>query len=195
MCRAALEALLTSEPSKTTKVMAIFDNEETGSQTKQGAGSPFLASVLRRMATAQSGSDEAFFQAVERGFMISADNAHAWHPNYPEKCDPTNRPKVNGGLLIKRHENYTTDGFSAGVLKDILNQAGVKYQEFAARSDMRNGSTLGKISLSHVSVPSVDIGMAQLAMHSANELCGAKDIDTMIEGMKSFYGADICFSL
>ena len=188
----SLKAFLNSANENAVRVYVCFNNEETGSCTMEAADSTFLSDVLERVSEAFS---KDVRQLLAASYLISADNGHALHPNYPEKCDPTNRPKVNGGLLIKRHENYTTDGFSAGVLKDILNQAGVKYQEFAARSDMRNGSTLGKISLSHVSVPSVDIGMAQLAMHSANELCGAKDIDTMIEGMKSFYGADICFSL
>ena len=101
MCYAGLEALLASQPTTTTQVLAIFDNEETGSQTKQGAGSPFLSYMLKRIALAQSGSEEAYYQAVERAFMISADNAHAWHPNYSEKFDPTNHPKLGGGPVIK----------------------------------------------------------------------------------------------
>ena len=106
MCYAGLEALLASQPTTTTQVLAIFDNEETGSQTKQGAGSPFLSYMLKRIALAQSGSEEAYYQAVERAFMISADNAHAWHPNYSEKFDPTNHPKLGGGpVMLCRIEN------------------------------------------------------------------------------------------
>ncbi|MBO5824133.1 MAG: M18 family aminopeptidase, partial [Prevotella sp.] len=121
MCFAGLEALLASSQADATKVLAIFDNEETGSQTKQGAGSPFLASIIKRIALAQSGTEEAFYQAVERAFMVSADNAHAWHPNYSEKYDPTNHPVLGGGPVIKFNaaQKYASDAVSAAVFAEI----------------------------------------------------------------------------
>ena len=127
MCFAGLEALLASPQADATKVLAIFDNEETGSQTKQGAGSPFLASILKRIALAQSGTEEAFYQAVERAFMVSADNAHAWHPNYSEKYDPTNHPVLGGGPVIKFNaaQKYASDAVSAAVFAEICCKAGV----------------------------------------------------------------------
>ena len=127
MCFAGLEALLASEPTETTQVLAIFDNEETGSQTKQGAGSPFLSYMLKRIALAQSGTDEAYYQAVERAFMVSADNAHAWHPNYSEKYDPTNHPMLGGGPVIKFNaaQKYASDAVSAAIFAGICEKAGV----------------------------------------------------------------------
>lgn len=127
MCFAGLEALLASHPTDTTQVLAIFDNEETGSQTKQGAGSPFLSYMLKRIALAQGGTEEAYYQAVERAFMISADNAHAWHPNYSEKYDPTNHPMLGGGPVIKFNaaQKYASDAYSASVFACLCKKAGV----------------------------------------------------------------------
>ena len=127
MCYAGLEAILSADLSDTTQVLAIFDNEETGSQTKQGAASPFLAFMLKRIGMAQSGSEEAFYQAVERAFMISADNAHAWHPNYPEKYDPTNHPMLGGGPVIKFNaaQKYASDAASAAVFASLCERVGV----------------------------------------------------------------------
>lgn len=127
MCFAGLEALLASQPTDTTQVLAIFDNEETGSQTKQGAGSPFLSYMLKRIALAQGGTEEAYYQAVERAFMISADNAHAWHPNYSEKYDPTNHPMLGGGPVIKFNaaQKYASDAYSASVFAGLCKKAGV----------------------------------------------------------------------
>lgn len=177
MCFAGLEALLAAPLTDTTKVLAIFDNEETGSQTKQGAGSPFLASMLKRIALAQSGSEEAYWQAVERAFMISADNAHAWHPNYPEKFDPTNHPVLGGGPVIKFNaaQKYASDAVSAAVFAEICREAGVPCQRFVNHSDVAGGSTLGNILASSIPLRGVDMGNAILAMHSCRETGSVAD--------------------
>ena len=177
MCFAGLEALLAVPLTDTTKVLAIFDNEETGSQTKQGAGSPFLASMLKRIALAQGGSEEAYWQAVERAFMISADNAHAWHPNYPEKFDPTNHPVLGGGPVIKFNaaQKYASDAVSAAVFAEICHEAGVPCQRFVNHSDVAGGSTLGNILASSIPLRGVDMGNAILAMHSCRETGSVAD--------------------
>ena len=177
MCFAGLEALLAAPLTDTTKVLAIFDNEETGSQTKQGAGSPFLASMLKRIAMAQGGSEEAYWQAVERAFMISADNAHAWHPNYPEKFDPTNHPVLGGGPVIKFNaaQKYASDAVSAAVFAEICREAGVPCQRFVNHSDVAGGSTLGNILASSIPLRGVDMGNAILAMHSGREAGSVAD--------------------
>ena len=158
MCFAGLEALLASEPTETTQVLAIFDNEETGSQTKQGAGSPFLSYMLKRIALAQSGTEEAYYQAVERAFMVSADNAHAWHPNYSEKYDPTNHPMLGGGPVIKFNaaQKYASDAVSAAIFAGICEKAGVPCQRFVNHSDVAGGSTLGNILASSIPLRGVD---------------------------------------
>ena len=177
MCFAGLEALLAAPLTDTTKVLAIFDNEETGSQTKQGAGSPFLASMLKRIALAQGGSEEAYWQAVERAFMISADNAHAWHPNYPEKFDPTNHPVLGGGPVIKFNaaQKYASDAVSAAVFAEICREAGVPCQRFVNHSDVAGGNTLGNILASSIPLRGVDMGNAILAMHSCRETGSVAD--------------------
>ncbi len=177
MCFAALEALLASEESDTTQVMAIFDNEETGSQTKQGAASPFLASLIKRIAMSQSGTEEAFYQAVERAFMVSADNAHAWHPNYGEKYDPTNHPILGEGPVIKFNaaQKYASDAVSAAVFSEICRKAGVPCQRFVNHSDVAGGSTLGNILASSLPMRGVDMGNGILAMHSCRETGAVAD--------------------
>ena len=176
MCFAGLEAMIATETIDTTKVLAIFDNEETGSQTKQGAGSPFLSMMLKRIALAQSGSEEAFYQAVERAFMISADNAHAWHPNYSEKYDPTNHPVLGGGPVIKFNaaQKYASDAVSAAIFAEICREAGVPCQRFVNHSDVAGGSTLGNILASSIPVRGVDMGNAILAMHSPCTAAGKR---------------------
>ena len=168
MCYAGLEALLSATGCETTKVLAIFDNEETGSQTKQGAGSPFLASMLQRICLSQGGTAESFHQAVERAFMVSADNAHAWHPNYSEKYDPTNHPVLGGGPVIKFNasQKYASDAISAAVFAEICREANVPCQRFVNHSDVAGGSTLGNILASSLPLRGVDMGNAILAMHS-----------------------------
>lgn len=189
MCFAGLEALLASQPTDTTQVLAIFDNEETGSQTKQGAGSPFLSYMLKRIALAQSGTEEAYYQAVERAFMISADNAHAWHPNYSEKYDPTNHPMLGGGPVIKFNaaQKYASDAYSASVFAGLCKKAGVPCQRFVNHSDVAGGSTLGNILASSIPLRGVDIGNAILAMHSCRETGSTADHEFCVKVFTQFY--------
>lgn len=189
MCFAGLEALLASPQADATKVLAIFDNEETGSQTKQGAGSPFLASIIKRIALAQSGTEEAFYQAIERAFMVSADNAHAWHPNYSEKYDPTNHPVLGGGPVIKFNaaQKYASDAVSAAVFSEICSKAGVPCQRFVNHSDVAGGSTLGNILASSIPLRGVDMGNAILAMHSCRETGSVIDHIYCVKAFTQFY--------
>lgn len=189
MCFAGLEALLASQPTDTTQVLAIFDNEETGSQTKQGAGSPFLSYMLKRIALAQSGTEEAYYQAVERAFMISADNAHAWHPNYSEKYDPTNHPMLGGGPVIKFNaaQKYASDAYSASVFAGLCKKAGVPCQRFVNHSDVAGGSTLGNILASSIPLRGVDMGNAILAMHSCREIGSTADHEFCVKVFTQFY--------
>ena len=189
MCFAGLEALLASEPTETTQVLAIFDNEETGSQTKQGAGSPFLSYMLKRIALAQSGTEEAYYQAVERAFMVSADNAHAWHPNYSEKYDPTNHPMLGGGPVIKFNaaQKYASDAVSAAIFAGICEKAGVPCQRFVNHSDVAGGSTLGNILASSIPLRGVDMGNAILAMHSCRETGSVIDHEYCVKAFTKFY--------
>lgn len=162
------------------------DNEETGSETKQGAGSSFLRDVIDRVCEA-IGADSR--RLLASGFMVSADNGHARHPNRPELCDPLNAPHLNQGVVIKSNaaQHYATDGLSAAIFTEICTRAGVPVQQFANRSDMRGGSTLGSISNTKVPLRTVDIGMAQLAMHSAYETAGTADFAYLTNAMRLFY--------
>lgn len=189
MCFAGLEALIAAPESDTTQVLAIFDNEETGSQTKQGAGSPFLASMLMRIARQQSGTEEAYWQAVERAFMISADNAHAFHPNYAEKYDPTNHPMLGGGPAIKFNasQKYASDAVSAAIFAEICRKAGVPCQRFVNHSDVAGGSTLGNILASTVPLRGVDMGNAILGMHSCRETGSVADHAYCVRTFTEFY--------
>ena len=189
MCFAGLEALLGTTDTDATKVLAIFDNEETGSQTKQGAGSLFLSMMLKRIAMAQSGTEEAFYQAVERAFMISADNAHAWHPNYSEKYDPTNHPMLGGGPVIKFNaaQKYASDAVSAAVFAEICRKAGVPCQRFVNHSDVAGGSTLGNILASSIPLRGVDMGNAILAMHSCRETGSVADHIYTVKAFSQFF--------
>ena len=189
MCFAGLEAMIATETVDATKVLAIFDNEETGSQTKQGAGSPFLSMMLKRIALAQSGSEEAFYQAVERAFMISADNAHAWHPNYSEKYDPTNHPVLGGGPVIKFNaaQKYASDAVSAAVFAEICRKADVPCQRFVNHSDVAGGSTLGNILASSIPLRGVDMGNPILAMHSCRETGSVADHIYCVKAFTQFF--------
>ena len=189
MCFAGLEALLAAKDCDTTQVLAIFDNEETGSQTKQGAASPFLAFMLKRIALAQSNTEEAYYQAVERAFMISADNAHAWHPNYSEKYDPTNHPMLGGGPVIKFNaaQKYASDAFSAAIFAGLCKKAGVPCQQFVNHSDVAGGSTLGNILASSIPLRGVDMGNAILAMHSCRETGSVADHEYCVKVFTQFY--------
>lgn len=189
MCYAGLEALIASDTTDTTQVLAIFDNEETGSQTKQGAGSPFLAYILKRIAMSQSHTEEAYYQAVERAFMISADNAHAWHPNYPEKYDPTNHPMLGGGPVIKFNaaQKYASDAVSAAVFAGLCEKAGVPCQRFVNHSDVAGGSTLGNILASSIPLRGADMGNAILAMHSCRETGSVVDHEYCVKVFTEFF--------
>lgn len=189
MCWAGIEAMIASDANDTTQVLAIFDNEETGSQTKQGAGSPFLSYMLQRIALAQSHTEEAYYQAVERAFMISADNAHAWHPNYSEKFDPTNHPKLGGGPVIKFNaaQKYASDAVSAAIFANICDAAGVPCQRFVNHSDVAGGSTLGNILASSIPLKGVDMGNAILAMHSCRETGSVIDHEYCVKAFTKFY--------
>ena len=189
MCFAGLEAMIATETVDATKVLAIFDNEETGSQTKQGAGSPFLSMMLKRIAVSQSGVEETFYQAVERAFMISADNAHAWHPNYSEKYDPTNHPVLGGGPVFKFNaaQKYASDAVSAAVFAEICREAEVPCQRFVNHSDVAGGSTLGNILASSIPLRGVDMGNAILAMHSCRETGSTVDHIFTVKAFTKFF--------
>ena len=191
MCFAGVEAMIgtTTETGDTTRVLAILDNEETGSQTKQGAGSPFLSYMLKRIALAQSGTEEAYYQAVERAFMVSADNAHACHPNYGEKYDPTNHPMLGGGPVIKFNaaQKYASDAVSAAIFANICEAAGVPCQRFVNHSDVAGGSTLGNILASSIPLKGVDMGNAILAMHSCRETGSVADHEYCVKAFTKFY--------
>ena len=189
MCFAGLEAMLAAHDTDTTQVLAIFDNEETGSQTKQGAGSPFLSYMLKRIALAQTNTEEAYYQAVERAFMISADNAHAWHPNYAEKYDPTNHPMLGSGPVIKFNaaQKYASDAASAAVFAGLCAKAGVPCQRFVNHSDVAGGSTLGNILASSIPLRGVDMGNAILAMHSCRETGSVRDHEYCVKVFTEFF--------
>lgn len=187
------KALIETEEFAGIPVCAVFDNEEVGSRTKQGADSDFLRSVLERISVGMGFDAEKHRAALAQGLMVSADNGHAIHPNHPEKADAVNYPKINGGIVIKYSANqkYTTDAVSAGLLKTLCRREDIPYQSFANRSDVEGGSTLGNISNAQVSMNTVDIGLAQLAMHSAMETGGVMDTEYLIRALRAAYGAGI----
>ena len=184
---AGMTALTESEAKDMINVCAVFDNEEVGSSTRQGADSSFLHDVLTRTGSALGASDSEIRAAIAGSFMVSADNAHALHPNHPDKYDAQNRVYMNKGIVIKHNaaQKYTTDAVSSARFAVICEQAGVPVQHFANRSDQPGGSTLGNISNTHISVETVDIGLAQLAMHSAYETAGAKDLNYLIRALSA----------
>lgn len=188
-----LKALLESHNPHDISVYACFDNEEVGSNTKQGAMSTFLKDTLKRINYALGKDSEAYYRAIAKSFLVSADNAHAVHPNHPEKTDTVNCAYMNKGLVIKESANqkYTTDAFSRSVLMQICATSHTPYQTFANRSDMVGGSTLGNLSNTQVSVHAVDIGLPQLSMHSSYETAGVKDTATTIETLKHYYSTNI----
>lgn len=192
----ATSAFVLANPEKSISVLFVADNEEVGSQTKQGAGSTFLNDVLSRIAQGLGFDPEDFKCMISRSMLLSADNAHAVHPNHGELADPTNRPVLNGGVVMKYNaaQHYTTDGVSAAIFREICKNANVKLQTFCNRSDMRGGSTLGNISNTQLSMNAVDIGIAQLAMHSSYETAGAFDTEQMILAMKEFFSTSLNFS-
>jgi aspartyl aminopeptidase len=188
-----LRGFIEGEVKSQVNVYCCFDNEEVGSNTKQGAMSTFLQSVLKRISSLVFDDPQAYYQAVSRSFLVSADNGHALHPNHPEKMDETNQVYLNGGVVIKEAANqkYTTDAFSRAVFTTICSMAGVPVQNFANRSDSAGGSTLGNLSNTQVSMHAVDLGLAQLAMHSSFETGGARDPYYLFEAMRKYYQTDI----
>ena len=189
----SLKAFLKGENSQSISVCAIFDNEEVGSSTKQGANSTFMYDILHRINENLGRTEEQYHTAVASSFMLSADNAHALHPNHPAISDPTNPVYLNEGIVIKHNANqkYTTDAVSSAIFQKMCEEKNVPYQHFVNRSDVAGGSTLGNMANTHVSLNTVDIGMAQLAMHSSYETAGVLDLDYMIAGMEAFYNSAV----
>lgn len=184
-----LQGFLQGGHRKSVQVFACFDNEEVGSGTKQGAASTFLQDVLLRIHEALGFTKEEFYMAIAHSMMLSADNAHAFHPNYPESYDKEHAVYMNEGVVVKFNANqkYTSDAISKGIFEVMCQKANVPLQYYANRSDMAGGSTLGNISTRQVSLHSVDIGLAQLAMHSSYETAGVKDIAYMIAAVRAFF--------
>ena len=190
-CAFALtEGFLQSGPSEAIPVLAVFDNEEVGSETKQGAASNFLRDTLRRLTLALGKTEEDYLRWCAGSFLVSADNAHAQHPNHPEFADAQNTPYLNGGVVVKFNANqrYATDAVSAAAFRLLCRETDEQTQTYANRSDLPGGSTLGSISDTRVAVPTVDIGLAQLAMHSAYETMGARDLDSLVRVMTAYFG-------
>lgn len=181
----SMEALINANPKNIT-ISAVFNNEEVGSRSANGAASTFLKDTVERIATSLN---KDIKELLANSFIISSDNAHALHPNHPEKADPTNMVYMNKGIVVKHQAglNYTTDALSEAIFKKICLLAEVPYQDYTNRSDQRGGGTLGAISQTQLSIPSVDIGLAQLAMHSTYETCGVKDIEYMLKALVKFY--------
>lgn len=189
MYYSSVEALLDSNSKSGISIAVGFDNEEVGSSTKQGADSNMLLNILERICISLGKDRQQFFEAIENSFIISSDLAHAVHPNVNGMADPTNRPVMGKGPVIKVHagQAYTSDGYSISVYKEICRECGVKYQEFVNKSDQRGGSTIGPISSTHIDIPSVDIGAPILSMHSIRELGCSEDFYNTYKTFVKFY--------
>ena len=181
---------LAAEDSASVPLLCVFNNEEVGSGTRQGADSTFLTDVLSRISGALGRSPEEHLAALASSFLVSADNAHAVHPAHPEYADQNERPVLNGGVVIKRNANqrYTTDSLSGAVFQQICREAEVPVQRYSNRADLPGGSTLGNISSAHLSVPTVDIGLPQLAMHACYEVAGVRDTEALVKAMTAYFG-------
>ena len=190
---ANLQGFLMGDNQNTLSVYAVFDNEEVGSGTKQGAASTVLLDTLSRINESLGRSKEEYLMALASGFMLSADNAHAVHPNHMDAADPTNHPHMNQGVVIKfsANQKYCTDSVSAAMFRSICDRAGVPTQVFHNHSDILGGSTLGNLSNAQVSLNMVDIGLAQLAMHSPYETAGVKDTEYLVRAVTAFYNTFI----
>lgn len=190
---AALQALLSHAESDGICVAALLNSEEIGNKTTTGADGNFMETTLKRIAYALRFDDNEFYKALASSFLVSVDNAHAVHPNHPEKSDPTNKTLLGGGVVIKSHAGgaYITDGVSNAVVTTILDKAGVKHQAFFNRSDVRSGTTLGVSALAKTSMAGADVGLAQLAMHSACECFCGSDYTELVNGLTAFYSSNI----
>ena len=190
---ACTQGFLRAGKGESAPVLCVFDNEEVGSGTKQGADSDFLADTLLRLCAALGLDEAACRRRLAQSFMVSADNAHAVHPNHPEYADKSDRPEMNKGIVVKFNasQRYTSDAVSAAVFEEICRRAGVPTQRFTNRADLAGGSTLGNISTSHVSIDTVDIGLAQLAMHSCYETAGTKDTAYLIRAAERFFASSL----
>ena len=184
------QGFLNAQESENIPVLCVFDSEEVGSASVQGAASDLLENLISRVCAAL---ELDMKRMLAGSFMVSADNGHALHPNHPELADPTNAPVVNGGIVLKFNANqrYTTDGITAAIFRKVCKAADVPVQTYCNRADIPGGSTLGNISLAHVSVPTVDIGLPQLAMHSCYETAGVKDAIYLEEAMAAYYGCTL----
>ncbi|MCR5089530.1 MAG: M18 family aminopeptidase [Oscillospiraceae bacterium] len=192
-CYCSFLAFLDCGPEAGIPVHCVFDSEEVGSRTRQGAASGFLKDTLERIADCLGLSREEYHAAIASSFLVSADNAHALHPNYVGKADPVNRPRMNGGIVIKyqAEQRYATDAVSAAICKKLCRDHGLPFQEFTNNSDIPGGSTLGNISSAQLPLRTVDIGLAQLAMHSCYESAGARDLENMVRFSEVFYSTDL----
>ena len=190
---ASLTGLLDCTPDKSAAVHCVFDSEEVGSTSRQGASSTFLRDTLRRICGTQGLNEEGYHRALLNSFMISADNAHSIHPNHPEKADPVNRPVMNGGIVIKysSDQKYMTDAVSGAIMRRVCEKAGVPYQIFTNRSDMPGGSTLGRLSSAQVPVRTADIGLAQLSMHASYETAGVRDTFYLAKAANLFFSVSM----
>ena len=190
---ACMKGFLAAEECGTVPLLCIFDNEEVGSATRQGADSTLLTDVVSHISEALGRTPAQHQAAVASSFMVSADNAHAIHPAHPEYADKTEAPAMNGGIVIKQtaSQRYTTDALSGAIFRMICRKAGVPVQAYSNRADLPGGSTLGNISTSHLSVPAVDVGLAQLAMHASYEVAGVKDLEYLVQAMTAYYGCDL----
>ncbi len=190
---AALQALTAGGEHSGVAVAAFLDNEETGSLSPQGADGDFMENTLRRITYALRFDDNEYYKALASSFLFSVDNAHAVHPNHPEKSDPTNKVLLGGGVVLKSHAGkaYCSDALSLAVAKGIFEDAEVKYQSFFNRSDMRSGYTVGSLVQRHIGIPAVDVGIPQLAMHSAMECFAKADYLSMVEGLTAYFSTTI----
>ena len=188
-----MQGFLGAEAVEDALFLCVFDNEEVGSESKQGAASTFLRDVIDRVCASFGWDAEARAACLAGSFLVSADNAHAAHPGYPGASDPVNRPRMNGGIVLKHQagQKYTTDGYSAAVIRELCARHEIPMQEYTNHSDQRGGSTLGNISNTQVSLNAADIGLAQLAMHSAYETMGAKDLLHLTRFSNAFYQDEI----
>ena len=189
----SLCGFLESAPEESLPVHVVFDNEEIGSSTRQGAASPFLEDTLRRITEALGLTFGEYLEKLPQSFLLSADNAHGMHPNYADKCDPVNRPRLGGGVVVKYSGNqkYATDAVSAAIVRVLAKKAGVKLQVFTNHSDIPGGTTLGNISVQHLPVKTADVGIAQLAMHSPYETCGTGDTAELIGLARKLFSSSL----